>query len=295
MRNIIRTMITVSFILMMQMVSFAATYSISGVNRNDQITTEQFDQILNTLRDIKDNNEHGDYDFYDTGLRCDSREEAEALMSGFEELFLADDHYILEYNYLGCTEMYVKPERNSNGGYTFTYSGRGGNKHAILAVWYPDADENELLRQHDEASQVVCELIGTAPENPYDQVKYYNDVLSERISYDWDGYNAGNGKHSPYYGLVEGTCVCSGYAEAFYNLCYYSGINCAVSSCVTSSSTDGTANHKIAMVNLDGRWKEVDVTWNDMDPGIRYDYFMVDMNEKWQQHINSPYMIKTSD
>ena len=55
MRNIIRTIITVSFILMMQMVSFAATYSVSGVNRNDQITTEQFEQILKTLYDIKNN------------------------------------------------------------------------------------------------------------------------------------------------------------------------------------------------------------------------------------------------
>ena len=279
----------------MQLTSYAASYSVSDVNRNDQISIEQFEQILNTLWEIKDNNAYGDYNFYDTGLRCDSIEEAEALMSGFEELFLADDHYILEYNYLGCSEMYVNPQKNSNDSYTFTYSGSGGNKHAILVVWYPDANEDELLRQHSEASVVVKELVRSAPDNPSEKVKFFNDVLAERITYDWEGYNSRNGKHSPYYGLVEGTCVCSGYAEAFYNLCYYSGIKSAVSSCITSASTDGTADHKISMVNLDGRWKKIDVTWNDMDPGIRYDYFMQDMSEDWQQHINRPYMIKVSD
>lgn len=256
------------------------------VTRADQINLPQFDQILSTLRQIKDNISGGNYDFFNTGVQCNSAEEAKTLIQGFKDLFLSDNDFILYYNERGWKRIYIEPQKNENGRYVYWLSGEGKGTRGIYAVWKPDVNSNELLRQHDETKKVIDSLVASAPADTYEKVKYYNDVLSERITYDMNGYLSGNAKHSPYNGLVEGTCVCTGYSEAFFNLCYYSGIPCAVSDCVSGYSTNGVPDHKISMVNLDGRWKEVDVTWNDANDQLNYDYFMVDMDDGWQNHIN---------
>ena len=256
------------------------------VTRADQISQQQFDQILSTLRKIKDNISSGDYDFCNTGVQCNSAEEANALIQGFKELFLTDNDFILYYNEHGWKRIYIEPQKNSSGRYVYWLSGEGRGTRGIYAVWKPDVNSNELLRQHDETKKTIDSLIASAPQDAYEKVKYFNDVLAERITYDMDGYLSGNAKHSPYHGLIEGTCVCTGYSEAFFNLCYYSGIHCAVSDCISGYSANGVPDHKISMVNLDGRWKEVDVTWNDANDRLNYDYFMVDMDDGWQNHIN---------
>lgn len=269
----------------------AGQYMRTNINRYDAINEDEFNQILGTLRQMKDNIPSGDYYFRDTGVSCETWQEAEALMKCFNELFLADNEFILFYNEYGYSNLYVEPYRDSDGTTYYRYDFNGGPVKHIMAVWQPDADANELIRQHDEAQMVVNRIVSEAPEDFYQKVKYYNDTLSNIITYDWEGHNQGKGKHSPYYGLVEGTCVCSGYAEAFFALCYYSGIPSAVSNCSSGLSGEGVSDHKIAMVKDGERWKEVDVTWNDLDPGISYDYFMRDMNDEWQELINEPYII----
>ena len=292
MKKLMRTILTLTLFVSMTFTSYARTYSISGVGKGDQITVEQYQQILDALRIAANSKENGRMNYVDTGIRCESIEEAEALMHCFQYLFLADDKFSLIYNWKGNTNYYSAPCDDNESGWTTwsTVSGKG-NRQMILAGWNPLIDANELLRKHDEAKAVVDAIISSAPDTPYEKAKYFNDTLAEMITYDWDGYNNGNAKYSPYYGLVEGTCVCSGYADAYFNLCYYGGLKNAVSSCITSSSKDGTADHRIAMVNLDGRWKMVDVTWNDTDPGVRYTYFMKDLSDSWQEAINRPYMI----
>lgn len=292
MKKLMRTLLTMALLLSMTFASYAGYYSISGVGKNDQINIEQYNQVLNALRSSANKNEKGQNQYVDTGIRCETKEEAEALMHCFKYLFLADDEFSLIYNEEGHASMYSAPYEQYELGWTIWKSGKGsGDYQAIYAGWNPLVDANKLLRQHDEARMVVDSIINDAPTEPYAKAKYFNDTLAEMITYDWDGYNSGNAKHSPYYGLVEGTCVCSGYADAYFNLCYYGGLACAVSDYVTASSDDGTPDHRISMVNLDGRWKKVDVTWNDTDPGICYAYFMKDMDEDWQAHINRPYMI----
>lgn len=256
------------------------------VTRNDQITGQEFEQILSTLRCMKDYAAKGNYDFCNTGITCKSEEEAKELINGFKELFLADNDFILYYNDRGWRRMYVEPNRSSNGKYTYWMCEEGRGPRGIYAVWKPDANPCESLRQHDETKKVIDAVVAAAPSDAYEKVKYYNDVLAERITYDMEGYHSGNTKRSPYNGLIEGSCVCTGYAEAFFNLCYYSGISCAVSDCVSAYSENGASDHKVSMVNLDGRWKEVDVTWNDAGKRVSYDYFMVDLDDTWQNHIN---------
>ncbi len=273
-------------IIMMMLASFpsyASSPRVSGVSRTDYMTEEQFEKILGTLRQMKDNISRGNYNFKSTGVCCASKEEADKMISCFKELFLADDEFIMYYNEKGFQTIYVERQKNAKGRYTYWLCGNGGKYREMYVVWKPHANADELLRQHDEAKKVIDTLIQQAPQTDLEKVKYYNDVIAERISYDFEGYQTGQVKYSPYYGLVEGKGVCTGYAESFFNLCYYSKIPCSAVGYATVYSVNGIPDHKTTMVNLDGRWKEVDVTWNDTDPGVQHTYFMRDLDEGWQQ------------
>ena len=66
--------------------------------------------------------------------------------------------------------------------------------------------------------------------------------------------------------FLEGKAVCAGYAETFELLCNGAGIN-TIS--VTSES------HEWNLVQMYGRWYNVDCTWDDQDESIYYNYFNV--------------------
>jgi len=63
-------------------------------------------------------------------------------------------------------------------------------------------------------------------------------------------------KYTAYGALVEGKAVCEGYACAYQLLCQKAGIPV----CYVSSNY---RNHDWNMVKLDGKWYQVDVTWDD--------------------------------
>lgn len=83
-------------------------------------------------------------------------------------------------------------------------------------------------------------------------------------------------KHTGYDLLVDGTAVCSGYAAAYQDLLSRAGIS---SVCVISEKM----NHGWNLVNIDGQWYHVDVTWDDMKPDVygyvSHDYFLLTDDE----------------
>lgn len=72
--------------------------------------------------------------------------------------------------------------------------------------------------------------------------------------------------------LIHGTAVCSGYATAYQDLLKRVGIE----SLFVSSSA---MNHGWNLVEIDGEWYHVDVTWDDPVPDfygyVQHDYFML--------------------
>lgn len=286
-KNLMKIAVTVMLLLCPTISAHAATPTISGISRTDYITHEQYEKILGTLRRMKDNISRNNYYFQSTGVRCETKEEADRIINCFKELFLADDEYIFYYNEKGYHDIYVERQKNANGRYTYWLCGDGGKSREIYVVWKPHANEEELLRQHDEAKVVVDALVQQAPETNLEKIKFFNDILAERITYDLEGQRSGNVKYSPYYALLEGKAVCTGYAESFFNLCYHSRIPGVAVGYATIYSTNGVPDHKTTMVNLDGSWKEVDVTWNDTDPGVQYTYFMRELDEGWQQLLGA--------
>jgi len=96
--------------------------------------------------------------------------------------------------------------------------------------------------------------------------------------------------------LYTGYGVCEDYANLFYEMCTRAGIQCRV---ITGRGHEG--HHAWNQVYVDGNWYNVDCTWDDpvsrsRTPILRYDYFMISMEEMADDHYWSgheyPYTMK---
>ncbi len=141
---------------------------------------------------------------------------------------------------------------------------------------------------------VRAEAYGTI----YDRLLFLHDLLVDDTEYDTvtaammfeDAMNDEISRSTGAYGcLVDRRAVCSGYAAAFQLLVQRLGIPCAR---VQGTETKTGAPHEWNIVELDGEWYHIDVTWDDPvfsgDPAegyCSYDYFCVPTDEIAQTHV----------
>lgn len=127
-----------------------------------------------------------------------------------------------------------------------------------------------LLSKTDAAAKKIIAKI-TSSMSEYDIVKLFHDELVKKCNYNETA------EHSiDIYGcLVDGQALCQGYARAFVYLCNKMGIQALL-----ISGTAGNEPHMWNMVNIDGDWYHIDLTWDDANKSeypnfVRYDYFCV--------------------
>ena len=129
------------------------------------------------------------------------------------------------------------------------------------------ADYNDVQTKYD----AVVDKLATIKVNGisrHEKLKSINDYLANNLVYD-DTLSEPN-IYDVYGALINGLCVCEGYAEALKLLCDREGIPC-----VTVVGTGGGGAHKWNMVEMeDGEWYTLDSTWNDQDSNIFYSYFL---------------------
>ena len=129
------------------------------------------------------------------------------------------------------------------------------------------ADYNDVQTKYD----AVVDNLATIKVNGisrHEKLKSINDYLANNLVYD-DTLSEPN-IYDVYGALINGLCVCEGYAEAFKLLCDREGIPC-----VTVVGTGGGGAHKWNMVEMeDGEWYTLDSTWNDQGSSIVYSYFL---------------------
>ncbi|MBQ7536049.1 MAG: hypothetical protein IJT43_10610 [Stomatobaculum sp.] len=251
--------------------------------RTTWLTQDQYRQFIEVIHTSVEKGFDSSDIFFDTGIKYDSVEDAEAAAHILTTL-CPDHGVILDVSY-GYEKIRLSSVEGSS--YRFTYSGYDeGTYGKIFACWNPDVNAEECIYKMDQMIRVLDSVAEQARGGVVEKCRYFNDWLSERITYDKT-----ETRYSMYYGLCEGTSVCQGYSQAFFWLCFKSGIDAAGMPVITEFSKDGLADHERNAVLIDGIWKMVDVTWNDTDPGIRYDYFLTPMSEEWQEFLNSPYMV----
>ncbi len=170
-----------------------------------------------------------------------------------------------------------------------TMTQSGYNVFLTLSYWdmYPivaafnKSDTTTLSAIQLELFDKYMEIIGanvSKDKSAYDNVLALHDYLVSNIQYDTTKQAAG-----AYDALIKGSAMCKGYTESFKTLLDIIGIE----NKVVSGYGNGEA-HVWNLVNLDGEWYHIDVTWDDPingDGTVKHTYFNVDDADMALDHI----------
>jgi transglutaminase/protease-like cytokinesis protein 3 len=108
-----------------------------------------------------------------------------------------------------------------------------------------------------------------------EKTKAVHDYVATLVRYDYDALIDNKYQDEPSDALAvldHPSAVCSGYSSLAAALLRALGIRARI---VHGKATNlkGTFDHAWNEVYIDGEWKSLDVTWDDVVP-IRYDYFL---------------------
>jgi len=136
-------------------------------------------------------------------------------------------------------------------------------------LYYCDGQEagSKAINYCTEVNNKVATVVSgaSAYSSKYEKLMYFAKYLCDNVTYNHTAAYTGVGDNcwNAYGALINGDGVCESYAEAFKLLCDAASIPCAI---VVSST------HEWNIVNMDGTWYYVDVTWMDTENYGYYDY-----------------------
>lgn len=182
------------------------------------------------------------------------------------------DQYLYD---LICIDVYEAEMINTMrlSAYSYSYSNNFADNTVDVKITFDYAfPKDELRRMREQTrqkSKQVCDRLGLIGKSDYEKVYAINKYLSDTIT-----YTAGEPpyplvKHSEYGALIDGDCVCEGYARATKILADLCDLECLY---VTGDTPEG--GHAWNLIKVDGQWYQHDVTWNDVDFS-RDTYFLV--------------------
>ena len=175
----------------------------------------------------------------------------EAVYNDHPELFWLDSGYSCKYLRSGkCIEI------------TIAYNATSTRLDAAKAEF--DSEAQAIL--------VGAGNLGTDSEKE----KYVHDALMQQVEYDTSAAM----NQSAYSAMVNGKSVCAGYARAFQYLMMKLGVPCYY--CTGYSGE----NHAWNIIKIDGKYYNVDVTWDDTDPST-YDYYNKSDREYANTHMRT--------
>jgi transglutaminase-like putative cysteine protease len=146
------------------------------------------------------------------------------------------------------------------------YSYRGNALRISIEFRYSKIDMRNHFARMEKLAQ---ELKG---KNDYETVKNVHDYLIDRYDYDT---NTSNVNHTDIEGFRDGVMVCSGYGLASYYLLNSAGVKTRVITGYGGSAAGGGENHLWNIVCVDGKWYNMDVTWDDCGGQRKiYKYFL---------------------
>jgi len=129
-----------------------------------------------------------------------------------------------------------------------------------------DKEENDAKMA--EVEKAASKLVFNGSD--YEKIKQIHDYLAMNILYQYAENN-----QNLYGAIIDGRCVCAGYAQAFDYLCKINGIDCIV---LRHQAENPSDSHLWNSVRLDGKWYQIDVTWDSSNNDVVYRYFLVGLD-----------------
>lgn len=156
------------------------------------------------------------------------------------------------------------------------------NNNGYVTAVYPSYYTSDISGMASEVAQSVNAALADMWElgSDIERVKYAHDYLTNRVSYVRNDLD-----QTAYSGFVWGQTVCTGYAKCFAYMMHRMGIPCTV---VLGQAGE---NHAWNLLELDGEYYMMDVTWDDPvgNPAdtYYYDYFNITDSQIAKDHTRS--------
>lgn len=174
----------------------------------------------------------------------------------------------------------------------YSYSYRGSTVESLKANGLrPDENSDNYAQLRSEFERAAQNILNNAlrENSGYDQLLYIHDWIVNNTEYTRNGPSYISEADGA---ILHGIALCEGYSKSFMYLAQALGYNCV---CVCGKANG--EDHMWNMVELDGRWYHVDVTWDDpvMTNGgsaLRHDYFLIsDRTIRRDHYIETPFTI----
>lgn len=153
--------------------------------------------------------------------------------------------------------------------------GVGFVTYKLYCSYYTTANQEKKVQQRIRS---IVSGLNLTNSSDAEKIKKIHDYLCQNVNYYDSGIVFGaKSCHSAYSALIGKKTVCQGYATAFYALCLQAGISVRCIQGIADTGNGSSGNHLWNVVELGGKWYNIDVTWDDQNAngsGIRYDYFM---------------------
>ena len=162
--------------------------------------------------------------------------------------------------------------------YNYTYQESGGEKR--IMEFSPDLldDSYDRMAYEEKVAEILAEVPLEGMED-WQIALAIHDELALRSAYDETLQ-----KSTGYDLLVNGTTICAGYAELYQALLLKMGIPCLQVESVAM-------NHAWNLVQIDGQWYHVDVTWDDpvsdVQGRVLHDHFL--RTDEEMKNAEKPY------
>lgn len=160
----------------------------------------------------------------------------------FDDLFMA----VLKEDMYAACEFYS---------YSYRYTMSGSGYHVKMELNKPLMIKEKLASIRVKQ---IAKVLNKKLDNDYDKVKAVHDYLITINKY---SYFYGGSFNCLYYR----SSACNGYANSFYAIMTEMGI---------PVQFDFDSNHVWNKVKINGEWYYIDVTWDDQEGTVVYDYFL---------------------
>ncbi len=156
-----------------------------------------------------------------------------------------------------------------------------------IAEFYSVLSADECEKMSAVLRSAVNMIISSLDEgqSEFEREKLIHDYIINHCVYKGTAKSINDGWEyfSAYGALVKGEAVCEGYAKAEQILMNMCGIECMT----IRGDSDG-GGHMWNIIKIDGKWYHLDVTWDDTENGIIYDFFNVSDEIITVTHTISP-------
>lgn len=275
------------FVLILVLIISAAPASATGTADNlNQMPLEMGSQCPAGIQDAAESLRQGlkqletnisvsfklDQDSFDG-----TQQSADNLAVQVQELALAHTGVPDEGDYLLGYLVYLAPTNvsfaQSADGWQFTVN-------YYCAYWTTAQQEAEL---DAEIEKLVQQLELKSDLTDYQKISAIYNYICSNITYDYEHKEDDNYplKQTAYAAVVNKTAVCQGYATLFYRLALEAGVDCRY---ITGFAGE---YHAWNIVQLDGQYYNVDVTWDS--EAYNFQYFLKSPADFWDHQPDERY------